>query len=120
MSKKAKTAKLSDEQIAQIADRVGNQLKQGTPSNSGTYLDKNNKGRKGAYFWGALSGMGLILVAPALRPAMRGAVKGGIVAGRYAKKVASNMKEEFEDMTAEAQAELDRENNKADNHVNPA
>lgn len=117
MSTKAKTAKLTDEQITKIADRVGIQLKQGARDATGT---KDNTGRMGAYFWGALSGMGLILVAPALRPAMRGAVKGGIVAGRYAKKVASNMKEEFEDITAEAQAELDRsENNRADNHGNP-
>jgi hypothetical protein len=67
--------------------------------------------RKGAYVWGAASGVALALFAPMFRPAARNAVKGGIKVGRYAKKVASNVKEEFQDIAAEARADLDREEN---------
>ena len=71
-------------------------------------------GRKSAYFWGAASGVAVMLFAPMLRPAARTAVKGGMRVGRYAKKVASNLKEEFEDIASEAQAELDLEENDGD------
>jgi hypothetical protein len=111
MSKKAKTVQLSEEQISQIADRIGSQHEQKPAAAAKTTYVARNGARKSAYFWGAASGVVLALAAPMLRPAMRKAVKGGIVVGRYAKHVASSVKEEFEDMTAEAQADLDKENN---------
>jgi hypothetical protein len=101
-----KSKNLSEEQVAQIADRIGVQLKQNQGSNS---APTNRSGRTSAYLIGAASGLVLALAAPFLRPVMRSAVKGGILAGRYARQVGSNMKEEFEDIVAEAEAELDQE-----------
>jgi Protein of unknown function (DUF5132) len=101
-----KSKSLSEEQVAQIADRIGVQLKQQQVSNSDR---PNRSGRTSAYLMGAASGLVLALAAPFLRPVMRSAVKGGILAGRYARQVGSNMKEEFEDIVAEAEAELDQE-----------
>src|SRR5690349_7807951 len=89
----------------------------GTPSAGGASSQAKRRssgimsGRKGAYLFGAASGVAFALFAPMLRPAARGAVKGGLRVGRYAKKVASNVKEEFQDIAAEAQADLDREGN---------
>ena len=66
-------------------------------------------GVKGAYLWGAASGLALAIFAPMLRPTAKAVVKGGIKIGRRAKKVGFNLKEEFEDIAAEAQADLERE-----------
>ena len=113
MGKKAKN--LSEEQVSQIAERIGAQMEQkrvsatdGThrPGRDGT----NRPGRMSAYLVGGASGLALALAAPLLRPVMRSAVKGGILVGRYARQVGSNMKEEFEDIVAEAEADLDKEN----------
>jgi Protein of unknown function (DUF5132) len=109
-----KEKNLSEEQVSQIADRIGAQLKQKQVSTTG---GANRRGRMGAYLVGAASGLVLALAVPLLRPAMRGAVKGGILVGRYAKQVGSTMKEEFEDIVAEAEAELDKENRESKEEV---
>jgi hypothetical protein len=101
-----KSKNLSEEQVSQIADRIGVQLKQKQVSAGDR---PNRSGRTSAYLIGAASGVVLALAAPFLRPVMRTAVKNGILVGRYARQVGSNMKEEFEDIVAEAEAELDRE-----------
>jgi Protein of unknown function (DUF5132) len=101
-----KTKNLSEEQVSQIAERVGAQLKQKQASATD---GANRRGRMSAYLVGGASGLVLALAAPFLRPVMRSAVKGGILVGRYARQVGSNMKEEFEDIAAEAEAELDNE-----------
>ena len=106
MGKKAKN--LSEEQVSQIAERVGAQLKQKQVSAAD---GANRSGRMSAYLVGGASGLVLALAAPFLRPVMRSAVKGGILVGRYARQVGSSMKEEFEDIAVEAQADLDREEN---------
>jgi hypothetical protein len=104
MGNKAKN--LSEEQISQIAERIGAQRKQKQVSaGDGT----NRPGRMSAYLMGGASGLVLALAAPFLRPVMRSAVKGGILIGRYARQVGSSMKEEFEDIAAEAEAELEKE-----------
>jgi hypothetical protein len=101
-----KSKNLSEEQVSQIAERIGTQLKQKQVSTS----DRANRpGRTSAYLMGAASGLVLALAAPFLRPVMRSAVKSGILVGRYARQVGSNMKEEFEDIVAEAESELDKE-----------
>ena len=101
-----KTKNLSDEQVSQIAEQIGTQLKRKqVPATDGA----NRPGRMGAYLVGAASGLALALAGPLLRPLMRSAVKGGIILGRYARQVGSSMKEEFEDVVAEAEAELDKE-----------
>jgi hypothetical protein len=109
-----KSKNLSEEQVAQIADRIGVQLKQKQAPNSAR---PNRSGRTSAYLMGAASGLVLALAAPFLRPVMRSAVKGGILAGRYARQVGSNMKEEFEDIVAEAEAELDQEKGESKEEV---
>jgi hypothetical protein len=101
-----KSKNLSQEQVSQIADRIGVQLKQGQVSATN---GANRPGRMSAYLVGAASGLVLALAAPFLRPFMRRAVKGGILVGRYAREVGSSMKEEFEDIVAEAEAELEKE-----------
>src|SRR5258708_27385936 len=101
-----KTNNLSEEQISQIAERIGAQRKQKRVSaKDGT----NGPGRMSAYLMGGASGFVLALAAPFLRPVMRSAVKGGILVVRYARQVGSSMKEEFEDIVAEAEADLDKE-----------
>jgi hypothetical protein len=112
MGKKAKN--LSEEQLSQIAERVGTQLKQNQVlAKDGEEVSvrggANRPGRMGAYLVGGASGLALALAAPLLRPVMRSAVKGGIVVGRYARQVGSSMKEEFEDIVAEAETDLDKE-----------
>ena len=107
-----KTKNLSDEQVSQIAEQLGTQLKQKqAPITDGANRPgrSNQPGRMSAYLVGAASGLALALAGPLLRPAMRSAVKGGIMVGRYARQVGSSMKEEFEDVVAEAEAELDKE-----------
>jgi len=104
MGNKAKN--LSEEQISQIAERVGAQQKQKRVSSTD---GANRPGRVSAYLVGGASGLVLALAAPFLRPVMRSAVKGGILVGRYARQVGSSMKEEFEDIVAEAEADLDKE-----------
>jgi Protein of unknown function (DUF5132) len=112
MGNKAKN--LSEEQISQIAERVGAQRKQKQVSaRDGT----NRPGRMSAYLMGGASGLVLALAAPFLRPVMRSAVKGGILVGRYARQVGSSMKEEFEDIAAEAEAELDKEKGESKKEV---
>lgn len=121
MGKKAKN--LSEEQVSQIAERIGAQMEQKQVSaTDGTHRSgrdgttrsgrdgTNRPGRMSAYLVGGASGLALALAAPLLRPVMRSAVKGGILVGRYARQVGSNMKEEFEDIVAEAEADLDKEN----------
>jgi Protein of unknown function (DUF5132) len=121
MGKKAKN--LSEEQVSQIAERIGAQMEQKQVSaTDGTHRSgrdgttrsgrdgTNRSGRMSAYLLGGASGLALALAAPLLRPVMRSAVKGGILVGRYARQVGSNMKEEFEDIVAEAEADLDKEN----------
>lgn len=105
---------LSEEQVSQIAERIGGQLKQqqAAPTNG-----DNRPGRMSAYLAGAASGLVLALAAPLLRPVMRNAIKGGIMVGRYARQVGSNMKEEFEDIVAEAEAELDKEKGESKEEV---
>jgi hypothetical protein len=100
-----KSKNLSEEQVSQIAERIGTQLKPKQVSTSGP---ANGRGRTSAYLMGAASGLVLALAAPFLRPVMRSAVRRGILVGRYARQVGSNMKEEFEDIVAEAEAELDK------------
>jgi hypothetical protein len=102
MGNKAKN--LSEEQVSQIAERIGAQQKQVSARDGA-----NRPGRMSAYLMGGASGLVLALAAPFLRPVMRSAVKGGILVGRYARQVGSSMKEEFEDIAAEAEAELDKE-----------
>jgi Protein of unknown function (DUF5132) len=104
MGNKAKN--LSEEQVSQIAERIGAQLKQ---KQNSTADRPNRPGRTSAYLMGAASGLVLALAAPFLRPVMRSAVKSGMLVGRYARQVASDVKEEFEDIVAEAEAELDKE-----------
>jgi hypothetical protein len=104
MGNKAKN--LSEEQVSQIAERVGAQLKQKQVSATD---GANRPGRMSAYLVGGASGLVLALAAPFLRPVMRSAVKGGILVGRYARQVGSGMKEEFEDIVAEAEADLEKE-----------
>ena len=107
-----KTKNLSDEQVSQIAEQVGTQLKRTqVPATDGANRPgrSNPTGRMSAYLVGAASGLVLALAGPLLRPAIRSAVKGGIIVGRYARQVGSSMKEEFEDVVAEAEAELDKE-----------
>jgi hypothetical protein len=104
MGKKLKN--LSEEQISQIAERIGAQRKQKQVSGTD---GATRPGRMSAYLVGGASGLVLALAAPFLRPVMRSAVKGGILVGRYARQVGSSMKEEFEDIAAEAEAELDKE-----------
>jgi hypothetical protein len=87
---------------------------EGAAPESGSVQKSQTRGRrtpgvKGAYLWGAASGIALAVFAPMLRPAAKSVVKSGIKVGRYAKKVGGNLKEEFEDIAAEAQADLDRE-----------
>jgi hypothetical protein len=109
-----KSQNLSEEQLSQIAGRIGAQLKQqqlSAPDGA------NRRGRTGAYLMGAASGLLLALAAPLLRPVMRSAVKGGILAGRYARQVGANMKEGFEDLVAEAEAELDEEKGESKEEV---
>jgi hypothetical protein len=101
-----KTKKLSEEELSQIAERIGAQRKQTRVSATD---GANRPGRMSAYLMGGASGLVLALAAPFLRPVMRSAVKGGILVGRYARQVGSSMKEEFEDIAAEAEAELDKE-----------
>jgi hypothetical protein len=106
MGKNAKN--LSEQQISQIAEQIGAQLKQQSSGTNGA----NRRGRMSSYLVGGASGIALALAAPLLRPAFRSAVKGGILVGRYARGVGSNMKEEFEDIVAEAEADLDKEKEK--------
>ena len=105
---------LSEEQVSQIADRIGGQLKQKQVSSTD---GATRPGRMSAYLVGAASGLVLALAAPLLRPVMRSAVKGGIMVGRYARQVGSNMKEEFEDIVAEAEADLDKEKGESKEEV---
>lgn len=101
-----KSKNLSEEQVSEIAARIGAQLKQKqVPATDGA----NRPGRINAYLAGTASGIVLALAAPFLRPVMRRAIKGGILVGRYARQVGSGMKEDFEDIVAEAEAELDKE-----------
>jgi hypothetical protein len=109
-----KSNNLSEEQVSQIADRIGVQLKQGQVSATN---GANRPGRMSAYLAGAASGLVLALAAPFLRPFMRRAVKGGILVGRYARQVGSSMKEEFEDIVAEAEAELEKETGESKEEV---
>jgi hypothetical protein len=101
---KAKT--ISQEQVAQIADRIGAQLQR---KDASATANSNRSGRWRAYLVGGASGLALTLAAPLLRPAMRSTVKGGLLIGRYARQVGSNLKEQFEDIVAEAEADLDQE-----------
>ena len=112
MGKKAKN--LSEEQISQIAERIGTQVKQKQASAT---KGADRPGRMSAYLVGGASGVALALAAPLLRPVMRSAVKGGILVGRYARQLGSNMKEEFEDIVAEAEADLDKENGESKKEV---
>ena len=112
MGNKAKN--LSEEQVSQIAERIGAPLKQKQVS---ARDGANRPGRMSAYLVGGASGLVLALAAPFLRPVMRSAVKGGILVGRYARQVGSSMKEEFEDIAAEAEAELDKEKGESKKEV---
>jgi hypothetical protein len=109
-----KSKNLSEEQVSQIAERVGAQLKQKQVS---ARDGANRPGRMSAYLVGGASGLALALAAPLLRPVMRSAVKGGILVGRYARQVGSSMKEEFEDIVAEAEADLDKEKGESKEEV---
>jgi hypothetical protein len=109
-----KTKNLGEEQVSQIAERIGAQLKQKQVS---ARDGANQPGRISAYLVGGASGLALALAAPLLRPLMRSAVKGGILVGRYARQVGSSMKEEFEDIVAEAEADLDKEKGESKEEV---
>jgi hypothetical protein len=105
MSKKP--SKITNEDVAAIAQKLEQHLKQ---SASGSAEATNGRqSRKGAFLWGATAGIAIMAAAPLLRPAARGAVKAGLRLGRQAKKVGVSLKEEYEDITAEAREELDRE-----------
>jgi hypothetical protein len=112
MGKKAKN--LSEEQVSQIADRIGVQLRQRQVSATD---GAKRPGRMSAYLVGAASGLVLAVATPLLRPVMRSAVKGGIVVGRYARQAGSSMKETFEDIVSEAEAELDQEKGESEEEV---
>src|SRR5260221_7070689 len=110
MNKKA--AKMANKHAEAIVQKVGEHLKQagnGFPDGSPALARAGNQGKRGAFFWGAASGIAVMVAAPLLRPAARNAVKVGMRLGKQARKVGSSLKEEFEDITAEARAELDRE-----------
>lgn len=142
MGKKAKN--LSEEQLSQIADRIGARLEQKQVSATdgahgaereaakrthGPEREAANRthgpgrdgatgrGRMNAYLVGGASGIVLALAAPLLRPVMRSAAKGGILVGRYARQLGSNIKEEFEDIVAEAEADLDKEKGESKEEV---
>src|ERR1700756_778755 len=120
MGNKAK--RLSEDQISQIAERIGEQLKQERGSTTSgversTGYRPNRAGRTSAYIVGAASGLALAIAAPLLRPLVRSAIKGGLVAGRYARQAGSNIKEQFEDIASEAEAEIDREKGKSEEEV---
>ena len=100
-----KAKKISDEQVAQIAERCAQMQRKAASATTSA----NRPGRWRAYLVGGASGVALALAAPLLRPAMRSTVKGGILIGRYAREVGSSLKEQFEDIVAEAEADLDKE-----------
>ena len=106
----SKKAKLTEQHVSDIAQRVGDHLKQS--GNNGAVQVANPSSRsngKGAFFWGAASGIAVMLAAPLLRPAAKTIVKAGIRVGRQAQQVGESLKEEFQDIAAEARAQLDRE-----------
>lgn len=109
MSKKKKKKTISEQDKADIAQQVGDQLKQSPGITNHGDASGRSRTTKGAFFWGAASGIAVILAAPALRPVARTLVKTGIKAGRHAQQMGTSLKEEFEDIAAEARADLDRE-----------
>lgn len=102
----AKSKRISEAQLTQVAERVSAQLQR---QDASARPSANRSGRWRAYLVGGASGVALALAAPLLRPAMRSTVKGGILIGRYARQVGSGLKEQFEDIVAEAEADLDQE-----------
>jgi hypothetical protein len=115
-------AVLSKTSINAIAEQVETRLKQDSSKPAATEItnhdEKNTRGSKKLFFWGAASGLALAVTAPLLgkqaRPAARGAIKGGLLAGRYFQRVASSIKEDVQDLTAEAKSDLDLEKQKSD------
>ena len=110
MSKKA--AKIANKHAEAIVQKVDEHLKQasnGSADAPHAVEGAGNPGKRGAFFWGAASGIAVMVAAPLLRPAARSAVKAGMRLGRQAKQVGVSLKEELEDITAEARADLERE-----------
>lgn len=122
----AKTV-LSKKSINAIANQVEQRLTQDTGKPASAEItgrtEKDGRGNKKLFFWGAASGLAFAVTAPLLgrqaRPAVRGAIKGGLVAGRYFQRVASSVKEDVQDLTAEAKSDLDVEKQKSDSASAP-
>jgi hypothetical protein len=119
MSAENTKAVLSKKSLNAIADQVELRLKQQDAATPGattivTETERDGRGSKRLFFWGAASGIALAVAAPLLgrqaRPAVRSAIKGGLLAGRYFQRVGSSVKEDLQDLTAEAKASLDAEN----------
>ena len=113
---------LDKKSIKAIADQVELRLKQDSVNPARAEITSRAEGTghasKKVFFWGAASGLALVVTAPLLgrqaRPAMRGAIKGGLLAGRYFRRVASSVKEDVQDLTEEAKSDLDLEKQKTD------
>ena len=114
-----KKAKLSKQHVSEISQQVGEHLKQAghsqtassghgqTASSSST--SAGNRTQRCAFFWGAASGIAVMLAAPAFRPVAKSVVKAGLRVGRQAQQFGVSLKEDFQDITAEARAEIDKE-----------
>jgi hypothetical protein len=105
----SKKSDLSPKAVSDIAQQLGDHIKKSGRSFENGERKNRITGNKGIFFWGAASGIAVMLAAPLLRPAARTIVKAGIKAGRQAQQIGATLKEEFEDITAEARAELDSE-----------
>ena len=118
---------LNKKSIKAIADQVELRLKQDSVKPARAEItsraEGTGHGSKKVFFWGAASGLALVVTAPLLgrqaRPAMRGAIKGGLLAGRYFRRVASSVKEDVQDLTEEAKSDLEVEKQKTDSAGRP-
>jgi hypothetical protein len=65
---------------------------------------------RSSFFWGLLSGLALMMLAPLfgrqLRPLARKGIKGGVVLGKHLQTLAAEVREDLEDIAAEAKSEL--------------
>src|SRR5437762_10021134 len=91
---------LDSKSIKKIAAQVAQNMRQNGDEVAGSGAKASAKGRTGksGFFWGAVSGVAVVVAAPLFskqfRPVVRGAIKGGIVTGRYVRKVAEGVKED--------------------------
>ena len=119
----SKKAKLSKQHVSEISQQVSDHLKQtGHGQNGAVQSDPalsasaGDRTKRGAFFWGAASGIAVMLAAPAFRPLAKSVVKAGLKVGRHAQHMGTSLKEDFQDITAEARAEIDREQGAEDHH----